>query len=189
MMADAMMADASESGVTRRGAIKAAGGGLAALALGAVVRPQRAGADTGDHLILGAINSAQHGTSLLAADAVGLAVIATGAGNTALYSKGGFGGADGLIANSATGFALKTEGKVTFDTAGILKIPAGRQRKMADPGVPVDKDTKVLATLLDAAGSGVSIDHVRRIKNQDRIQVVLTGPPAVDVSVAWFVIS
>ena len=106
-----------------------------------------------------------------------------------MLASGGGGGATGLAGEASSGFALQTQGKVTFDTAGILKIPKGKDRRTADPGVPVDTDTRVLATMVDSTGAGVTIAQVRRIKNQNRIQVILTGPAARRVHVAWFVIN
>jgi len=184
-----MTAESGGRVLTRRRALKAAGGGLAAPALGAVVRPVPATAANGDTVLLGGFNTATSATTIVTDGASCVVTMASGTGSYAFLASGSGGGAHAVGAASLTGFALRTEGKVTFDTAGILKFPAGRQRRMADPGVPADRGTKVLATLLDAEGAGVAIDHVRRIKIQNRIQVILTGPPAVEVRVAWFVIS
>jgi len=84
--------------------------------------------------------------------------------------------------------ALRVEGRVAFQTAGLGAIAAGTKSAMVNPGVPLTAATKVLVTLMSDPGLR-ALKYVSVDPTADTFTVHLTGLAArTPISFAWFVI-
>jgi hypothetical protein len=101
----------------------------------------------------------------------------------------------GVVARSDAGTALRVEGRAFFSTAGLARVRAGDYRVRVSPGVPVDADTLMLATinccaerLVGPLSRPIGIWYVERDLASDTFEIVLTDFVGRDVQVGWFVI-
>lgn len=199
--------------LSRRTALRAGGLSAAVATIGRSMG--RAGeAAVGEPLILGRLNLAGRRTTTLRSKATsggpagaatlvvenldptgrggGLFVHSTG--GTCIGTYGQVGGT-AISANSNDGLAIAASGRVSFDFAGSVVIPAGqasRRVKLATGNVHFPPGAHVLATLQGDAGPGVAIRHVEVLDptatpDFEAIEFVLTAASAQDVTVAFWV--
>jgi len=99
----------------------------------------------------------------------------------AFYGTGGY-------FESTHGTALHAQGRVQFSTSGLATIGAGSKSVTVTPGVEIDANTKILATLQQNAGAGVTVERVYRDAAANKFNIVLTANASSAVKVGWFVI-
>lgn len=97
------------------------------------------------------------------------------------------GGTAGLF-RSTEGTALKVEGPVRFTTAGLATVASGAKSVKVTPGVSITSASKILCTLQNNAGAGVTVERVFRDTTANTFNIVLTANASAAVQVAWFVI-
>jgi len=84
--------------------------------------------------------------------------------------------------------ALRVEGRVAFQTAGLGTIRIGARSATVNPGVPLTAATKVLVTLMSDPGLR-ALKYVSVNPIAGTFTVRLTGLAArTPISFAWFVI-
>ena len=84
--------------------------------------------------------------------------------------------------------ALRVEGRVAFQTAGLGTIRIGARSATVNPGVPLTAATKVLVTLMSDPGLR-ALKYVSVNPTAGTFTVHLAGLAAITpISFAWFVI-
>lgn len=90
---------------------------------------------------------------------------------------------------ATSGIALQADGRVLFKTAGLATVGAGNKSVMVNPGVEIDANTKILATLQGNAGAGVTVERILRDTAANNFTIRLTANASSAVKVAWFLLS
>ena len=151
---------------------------------------------TGDPLILGSFsNEANKGTALTSGTEFGEATLTVnaGGGHFALQTNAG----DFDIASTyIQGYsdALRVDGSISTDRAGVVVIPAGQMRITfvpftggeSDHENPVQKDTLMIATVQGAGATGVL--NVTLRPQADTATIRLTRAADSPVRVGWFTV-
>ncbi len=88
--------------------------------------------------------------------------------------------------HAAGDVALQAEGAVNFSSAGLVGIPAGQDSKTVTPGLDINPQSKVLATVQSPTGD---LDRVIRHDGTDSFTIRLKAVATQTVTVAYFVIS
>jgi hypothetical protein len=87
---------------------------------------------------------------------------------------------------SATGYALRTLGRLRFDkAAGLATIAAGSRSVTITPGTVVTTATAIVATLQGSAGGTTTVHRVEIDTTNNRFTIYLTANSTVSVKVAW----
>lgn len=129
-----------------------------------------------------------HNSGVVAESLTGPTVDADAEEGTAVLASGDVGvearGAD--VGLTATGpVALRTEGAVSFSSAGLVVLPKGATSATVRPGTDVTAATMVLATAQTAGGQ---VKRVTRNATANTVTIVLTAAATQPVTVAYFVI-
>lgn len=164
---------------------------------GAIVGIQGYGNDWGGYFYghnSGVVAESYTGPTVDASASEGTAVVATGdvgveaTGQVGVQATGDVGveatGTDtGLTATGPV--ALRTEGAVSFSSAGLVVLPKGATSATVRPGTDVTAATMVLATAQTAGGQ---VKRVTRNATANTVTIVLTAAATQPVTVAYFVI-
>ncbi len=137
-----------------------------------------------------------HNSGVVAESYTGPTVIADAEEGTAVQATGDVGvEATGDVGVEATGtdvgltatgpVALRTEGAVSFSSAGLVVLPKGAASATVRPGTDVTAATMVLATAQTAGGQ---VKRVTRNATANTVTIVLTAAATQPVTVAYFVI-
>lgn len=196
--------------LTRRTALRA-GGLSAVLAAAGKSLTRGAEAAAGAPLLLGRVNLAGKSTTTLRSkagsggppggqtlaienlsnDGTGLSVRSRG--GICIHTYGMLGGT-AISANSNDGLAIEASGRVSFDFAGSVVVPAGESTarvKLVTGNVHFPEGAMVVATLQGSAGPVVAVSHVERLDatppDFEALEIVLTGAAAQDATVAFWV--
>ena len=104
--------------------------------------------------------------------------LAVGAPKTAVYAQG-----------AADGFALRTQGRVRFSSAGLATIPSGARTVTVNPGMNITASSKILALPQTNPGGTTAIQRAVRNPTANTFTIWLTANATANTLVAWFVIS
>jgi hypothetical protein len=166
---------------------------LVAIALVVLGTAAVASGATGDPLILGAINEAGKGTNLSSDTQLGEPTLTVTASGTQIPFAA-VAGDETEFAAYVRGYedALKLDGAVETDRAGVVVIPAGQTRitfvprtgPESDSENPVQADTLMLATV--QGNVATSVLNVTLRPDLDTATIRLTRAANVGVRVGWF---
>ena len=82
--------------------------------------------------------------------------------------------------------AIQANGAVTFSSAGLATVAAGKSSVVVSPGVDITSASKVLVTPQSGGGT---VLRVARNATADSFQIVLKAAATQQMTVAFFVIS
>lgn len=94
----------------------------------------------------------------------------------------------GSLQGTGGAVALQVAGPVQFTTSGIATVTTAGASVTVSPGVDINATSKILCTLMSDPGAE-RLTHVTKNPGADQFTIFLTGNPATNCDVAWFVIS
>ena len=150
---------------------------------------------TGDPMILGAQNEANKGTALTSGSELGEATLTVNSTGSHFAFQSNAGDVD-IASSYIQGYsdALRVDGSIETDRAGVVTIPAGQTRitfvprsgPESDHENPVQKDTLMIATVQGAGAT--SVLNVTLRPQADTATIRLTRAADGPVSVGWFTV-